>query len=53
MNLQFSRSGFPRQALHGVIAIVCVASLTWSSPLVQAQEAKQEMDDHRGSSEDS
>ena len=38
MNLQFSRSRFPRPALHGVIAIVCVASLQWSSPLILAQE---------------
>jgi hypothetical protein len=38
MNLQCPRSGFPRQALYGVIAIVCVASLQWSSPLVLAQE---------------
>ena len=41
MNLQFSRSGFPRRALHGVIAILCVASLPWSSFLVQAQETPQ------------
>ena len=41
MNLQFSRSRFPRRALHGVIAILCVASLPWSSFLVQAQEAPQ------------
>ena len=39
MNLQRPRSGFRRQALYGVIAIVCVASLPWSSPLVLAQEA--------------
>ena len=39
MNLQFSRSGFPRRALYGVIAIVCVASLPWSSSLLLAQEA--------------
>jgi len=38
MNLRGPRSGFPRQALYGVIAIVCVASLQWSSPLVLAQE---------------
>ena len=38
MNLQRPRSGFPRQALYGVIAILCVASLQWSSPLVLAQE---------------
>ncbi len=38
MNLQCPRSGFRRQALYGVIAIVCVASLQWSSPLVLAQE---------------
>jgi hypothetical protein len=38
MNLQGPRSGFRRQALYGVIAIVCVASLQWSSPLVLAQE---------------
>src|SRR5512132_4200729 len=38
MNLQFSRSRFPRRALHGVIAILSVASLQWSSPLVLAQE---------------
>ena len=41
MNLQFSRSRFPRQALYGVIVIVCVASLPWSSSLVRAQEAPQ------------
>ena len=41
MNLRDPRSGFPRQALYGVIAIVCVASLPWSSPLVLAQEAPQ------------
>jgi Protein of unknown function (DUF3300) len=41
MNLQFSRSRFPRRALHGMIAILCVASLPWSSFLVQAQEAPQ------------
>ena len=38
MNLRDPQSGFPRQALYGVIAIVCVASLPWSSPLVLAQE---------------
>jgi len=38
MNLQCPRSGFRKQALYGVIAIVCVASLQWSSPLVLAQE---------------
>jgi hypothetical protein len=38
MNLQRPRSGFRRQALYGVIAIVCVASLPWSSPLLLAQE---------------
>ena len=41
MNLRGPRSGFPRQALYGVIAILCVASLPWSSPLVLAQEAPQ------------
>jgi hypothetical protein len=41
MNLLGPRSGIPRQALRGVIAIVCVASLPWSSPLVSAQEAPQ------------
>src|SRR5512132_3448974 len=41
MNLQFSRSRFPSRALHGVIAILSVASLSWSSFLVQAQEAPQ------------
>ena len=41
MNLQFSRSRFPRRALHGMIAILSVASLPWSSFLVQAQEAPQ------------
>src|SRR6476619_3462487 len=41
MNLQFSRSRFPSRALHGVIAILSVASLPWSSFLVQAQEAPQ------------
>ena len=41
MNLQFSRSRFRRRALHGVIAILCVASLPWSSFLVQAQETPQ------------
>ena len=44
MNLRDPRSGFPRQTLYGAIAIVCVASLPWSSPLVLAQEAQsQEM----------
>src|SRR5512132_4123821 len=38
MNLQRPRSGFRRQALYGMIAIVCVASLEWSSPLILAQE---------------
>ena len=38
MNSQRPRSRFFRQALYGVIAIVCVASLQWSSPLVLAQE---------------
>ena len=38
MNLRDPQSGFPRQALYRVIAIVCVASLPWSSPLVLAQE---------------
>ena len=38
MNSQRPRSRFPRQALYGVIAILCVASLQWSSPLVLAQE---------------
>ena len=38
MNLQCPRSGFRKQALYGVIAIVCVASLQWSSPLILAQE---------------
>src|SRR5580765_3970399 len=41
MNSRDPRSGFPRQALHGVIAIMCVASLPWSSPLVLAQETPQ------------
>ena len=41
MNLRGPQSGFPRRALYGVIAIVCVASLPWSSPLVLAQEAPQ------------
>jgi len=41
MNLQFSRSRFPRRALHGMIAVLSVASLPWSSFLVQAQEASQ------------
>src|SRR4026208_1438496 len=39
MNLRDPRSGFPGQAFYGVIVIVCVASLPWSSPLVLAQEA--------------
>ena len=39
MNLRDPRSGLPGQALYGVIVIVCVASLPWSSPLVLAQEA--------------
>ena len=38
MNSQRPRSRFPRRALYGVIAILCVASLQWSSPLVLAQE---------------
>ena len=41
MNLRGPRSGIPREALYGVITIVCVASLSWSSPLVLAQEAPQ------------
>jgi Protein of unknown function (DUF3300) len=41
MNLRGPRSGFPRQALCGVIAMVCVASLPWNSPLVLAQEVPQ------------
>jgi hypothetical protein len=41
MNSQRARSGFPRQAFYGVIAIVCVASLSWGSPLVLAQQAPQ------------
>src|SRR4030095_13097737 len=41
MNSQLSRSRFPRRAFHGVIAILCVASLPWSSFLVQAQEVPQ------------
>ena len=41
MNSQRSRSGFRRQTLYGVIAIMCVASLQWSSPLLLAQEAPQ------------
>ena len=57
MNLQFARSRFPRRALHGVIAILCVASLPWSSFLVQAQETPQAEsagnDHYRGSSQDS
>ena len=42
MNSRDPRSGNPRQALYGMIAIVCVASLTWSSSLVVAQEAPQD-----------
>ena len=42
MNLRGPQSGFPRQALYGVIVIVCVASLPWSSSLVLAQEAPQD-----------
>src|SRR5512132_254652 len=38
MNLQRPRSGFRKQALYGMIAIMCVASLQWSSPLILAQE---------------
>src|SRR6476661_3259067 len=38
MNLQRPQSGFRRQTLYGVIAIVCVASFQWSSPLILAQE---------------
>jgi Protein of unknown function (DUF3300) len=38
MNSQRPRSGFRRKALYGVIAIVCVASLQWNSPLLLAQE---------------
>ena len=41
MNLRGPQSGFPRQALYGVIVIVCLASLPWSSSLVLAQEAPQ------------
>ncbi len=42
MNLECSRFRFHRRALHSVIGIACVASLPWSSFLVQAQEASQE-----------
>ena len=38
MNSQRPRSRFPTRALCGVIAIMCVASLQWSSPLILAQE---------------
>ena len=38
MNSQRPQSGFRRQALYGVIAIMCVASFHWSSPLLLAQE---------------
>ena len=41
MNLECSRFRFHRRALHSVIGIACVASLSWSS-LAQAQEAPQE-----------
>src|SRR4030095_10741530 len=39
MNLRDPRSRFSRQTLYGVIAIVCVTWLRWSSPWVLAQEA--------------
>jgi hypothetical protein len=42
MNLECSRFRFHRRVLHSVIGIACVASLPWSSFLVQAQEAPQE-----------
>src|SRR4051794_7759964 len=42
MKLERSRSRFPRRAFHGVIGIACVVSLSWSSFLLQAQEAPQE-----------
>ena len=42
MNLRDPGSGFPRQALRGVIAIVCMALFAWSFPLVLAQEAPQD-----------
>ena len=38
MNLERSRSRFSRRTLYGVIALLCVASLQWSSPLILAQE---------------
>jgi Protein of unknown function (DUF3300) len=38
MNLERSRSRFSRRTLYGVIAVLCVASLQWSSPLILAQE---------------
>ena len=41
MNLERSRVKFSRRPLHGVIAVLCVASLPWSSFLVEAQEAPQ------------
>ena len=41
MNLECSRFRFLRRALHSVIGIACVASLPWSSFLVQAQETTQ------------
>ena len=41
MTLPDPRFGFPTQALRGMIAILCIASLPWSSPLVLGQEAPQ------------
>ena len=41
MNSQRPRSRLFRQAPYGVIAILCVASLPWSSPLALAQETPQ------------
>src|SRR6187551_1455020 len=38
MNLECSRYRFSRRTLYGVIAVLCVASLQWSSPLILAQE---------------
>src|SRR6188472_3560682 len=38
MNLECSRYRFSRRTLYGVIAVLCVASVQWSSPMILAQE---------------
>src|SRR4029079_4324416 len=38
MNVECSRYRFSRRTLYGVIAVLCVASVQWSSPMILAQE---------------